>query len=188
VTKKTEYDQEKENNKASLMRQLGYEEDEIYEMIMNRREKYNIYESKFKKCRSIMTEAEKKRIEIQKEIEEHFQKYRNEMIPGWKMIKSNTFGQDPQKMFNYMTQHINGKRLSDKEKKDLNKHHNDVLKNNLGPMWNYNMKRANTIVNEGYSINDIAAIMNQLSLHYDIETPVEHYYFKDLDWDITIPK
>jgi hypothetical protein len=30
--------------------------------------------------------------------------------------------------------------------------------------------------------------MNQCSLHYDIETPFEQYYFKDLDWDITIPK
>jgi hypothetical protein len=64
---------------------------------MNRREKYNIHETKVKKCRLIITEADKKNIEKQKEIEEDFQKYRNEMIPRWKMIKSIKFGQDPQK-------------------------------------------------------------------------------------------
>jgi fibrillarin-like rRNA methylase len=117
-------------------------------MIMNRRGKYNMYETKVKKCRSIMTEAEKKRIEIQKEIEEDFQKNRNEMICRWKMIKSITFGQDPQKMFNYLTQSINGKSFTDKEKKNLNKHLNDGLKNNLRPMWNFNTKMANTMINE----------------------------------------
>jgi hypothetical protein len=47
----------------------------------------------------------------------------------------------------------------------LNKHLNDALINNLKPMWNPNTKMANTMVNEGYSINDTAARMNQLSLN-----------------------
>jgi hypothetical protein len=91
-------------------------------------------------------------------------------------------------MFNYLTQPINGKRFIDKEKKNLNTHLNNKLKNNLRPMWNYNTKMANIMVNEVYSINDTAAIMNQLSMHYDIETPTEPYYFKELEWNITVLK
>jgi hypothetical protein len=78
------------------------------------------------------------------------------------------------------------KKCPKQKRKILNYFNNSFIKE-IKKKWSYNENMPNRFVKCGYDRAYTTKVMEQLSVHYDIEVINDRNYFKELDWKIVVP-
>jgi hypothetical protein len=94
-------------------------------------------------------------------------------------------------MFKWMFNPINKIELGSAEKKQIRTHFNQGFIDKLNKKWKYNQKMGDCMWKYKFDKKCRNNTLTQLSVHhdhYDIESPYQLTYFKDLDWKICVPK
>jgi hypothetical protein len=94
-------------------------------------------------------------------------------------------------MFKWMFNPINKIELGSEDKKQIRTHFNQGFIDKLNKKWKYNIRMGDCMWKYKFDKECINNTLTQLSVHhdhYDVESPYQLTYFKELDWKIVVPK
>jgi hypothetical protein len=158
-----------EQELRDLLKFTGYSTAEIREKIEKKRIKYGRVKNVKKIVAEQVNEAEIRRKRMAEKQKEHLEINIKEMIYN-------------------MTAPIDNAEMFDTDKKNMIKQINKYVTEELNKRWEYNERMAKLLTCWGYNRENVISLINQLSIHHDIETIYQRCYFKELEWKIKVPE